>query len=423
MRLAPLFFTPKLAREKRMIELNRRPDESDYAYHKRLIYGKLVDKTLANYDYAELAPYVYGKDYSTDVARRMMYGSCKTLAMADQEKVKSAGAEGLEDLIVELDTKRTELEKERQRYYDQRREYKKLVREQGRQEHLDERLVKAAEDLANTFKPIGDRKRTALSPDGRDAILVFADWHYGMTTHNVWNDYNPTIFRQRLRTILDEAEERIHINGCQNLHIVVLGDLLHGGIHTSARVASNELVCDQLMHASEYLARAILELSEYVDKVYVHCTYGNHARTIQNKKDNLHRDNMERIIPWWLEQRLKEYDSIIISPESDTEFLYFNVRGHGICASHGDLDSVKNSPRLLSSLFEKKYRKPVEVVLLGDKHHRESFEELGVTSIITSALCGSDDYANDHRLYSTPGQLMVTVSKDGIDAVYNLKCN
>lgn len=35
--------------------------ETTPEYHKRLIYGKLVDKTLADLDYSELAMEVYGQ--------------------------------------------------------------------------------------------------------------------------------------------------------------------------------------------------------------------------------------------------------------------------------------------------------------------------------------------------------------------------
>ena len=37
-----------------MDKLTKRPNETDLAYHKRLIYGKLVDGTLADEDYSEL---------------------------------------------------------------------------------------------------------------------------------------------------------------------------------------------------------------------------------------------------------------------------------------------------------------------------------------------------------------------------------
>ena len=49
------------------VDLNKRPDESDLDYHKRLINGKLVDKTLADIDYSELSNLVYGQSYSSDV--------------------------------------------------------------------------------------------------------------------------------------------------------------------------------------------------------------------------------------------------------------------------------------------------------------------------------------------------------------------
>ena len=110
-------------------------------------------------------------------------------------------------------------------------------------------------------------------------------------------------------------------------------------------------------------------------------------------------------------------------PESENEFLLFDACGRGFCASHGDLDSVRNSPRLLTTLFQKKFGRNIDHILLADKHHRERFEELGVGATIVGSLCGTDDYANDKRLYSTPEQLMLIVnSEDGVDATYHLKC-
>ena len=44
--------------------LSRRDGESVVEHHKRLVMGKLVDKTLADYDYTELAKYAYGREYA-----------------------------------------------------------------------------------------------------------------------------------------------------------------------------------------------------------------------------------------------------------------------------------------------------------------------------------------------------------------------
>lgn len=65
--------------------LDRTNSETELEYHKRLVYGKLINKDLSDEDYAELSKYVYGKEYSSDVCRRMMYGSRYTLELADNK--------------------------------------------------------------------------------------------------------------------------------------------------------------------------------------------------------------------------------------------------------------------------------------------------------------------------------------------------
>lgn len=409
------------------MDLSRRQNESPLDYHKRIIYGKLKDKSLGDLDYSELSDYAYGQHYSSDVARRMFYGSRRTLDLvANYQKDSHANT----STINELDAKIDEFKREKQKFFDQRREYNKLQAEAGRREHLYDRLADAANNLSET---VGDvvHKLVELDTGENEAVLVFSDWHYGMTAHNAFNTYNTKVCKERVESIVTRAASRIAQNGCSKLHVVVLGDLLNGAIHSSSRVASEELTADQLMQVSEILAQAIIFLSQYVEETNVYITYGNHARTVQSKHDSIHRDNMERLIPWWLGSRVLAEErvsgeplNINVAPESETEFLLLNVCGHDICAAHGDLDGVKTSPRMLSTLFHKKYGKDIEYILLGDKHHREDFEELGVTAMLCGSLCGSDDYANDKRLFSTPSQMLLIFNPDdGLDAEYRIKCN
>ena len=404
------------------IDLRRIESESPLAYHKRLVYGKLVDKTLADCDYSELAELIYGQPYSSDVARRMMYGSRKTLELLDDERTQQVSDSSL---LSELELKRAEIQQERQRFFDQRREFNRLITAEGRKEHLYESLAIAADKLMESIGCVfEDNHFDHVHSDDTEAVLVFSDWHYGMETSNVFNKYNTEICKARVINTVNAAIHRISLHRCRKLHVVVLGDLMHGAIHTSARVASEELACDQLMQASEILAQEILKLSQYVEETAVYVTYGNHARTVQNKHDSIHRDNMERLVPWWLAQRMQAYDNITIMPEPENEFLFINACGHDICASHGDLDTARCSPRLLTTVFQKKYGKDIEYILLGDKHHRESFNELGVTATVCGSLCGTDDYANDKRLYSHPEQLLLIVDPEyGVDAEYRLKCD
>ncbi len=400
----------------------RRNGESDIQYHKRLVYGKLVDKTLSDWDYSELAELVYGKRYAPDVARRLMYGSRFTLGLIE----RSAENDSRSDPAADIDSRILELKKERQKFFDQRREYNKSVTSDSRREHLYDSLEDAAKNLRQTVGAVFSEEPACAKQDPvseNEAILVFSDWHYGMKANNLFNVYNTDICKSRVKTVVDAASKRLLMHGCRRLHIVVLGDLFHGAIHTGVRVAAEELACEQLMQSSEILAQAIGKLSNYAEETIVYTTYGNHGRTVQNKNDSIHRDNMERIVPWWLKERLSDNSRIHIAADSGCEFLFIDAAGHEFCAAHGDLDSVKRAPELLHTLMHKQLGRDIDYILLGDKHHREMFDELGITAEICGSLCGTDDYANDLRKYSLPSQLLLIVNREcGVDAEYRLRC-
>lgn len=105
------------------MELERRVGETDIQYHKRLVYGKLEDKTLGDVDYGELSKFLYGNRYSPDVARRMIYGSKKTLdALGGLDVVQD-----ISDSPKDIDKKIYEFKKERQKMQDQRTALHNLI--------------------------------------------------------------------------------------------------------------------------------------------------------------------------------------------------------------------------------------------------------------------------------------------------------
>lgn len=95
------------------MNIERQPQEALVDYHKRLIYGKLVDRTLADADYVELSEKLYGQPYSSDVARRMMYGSRKTLELLDSQQIAavedSSVLSDIDEKIIELKKGKAEI--------------------------------------------------------------------------------------------------------------------------------------------------------------------------------------------------------------------------------------------------------------------------------------------------------------------------
>lgn len=400
------------------MDVRRRKDETAFEHHRRLILDKVVNRLLPDTDYAELSDLVYGQHYSSDVARRMMYGSAKTLQMAQEEGAEQSGPE-----LDEMERQRIEMRKERQRLMDQRRIYENQIERQGRLEHIEDRLLQAADRLESSVGVLYDEDLTGRlrTGGGNEAVLVLSDWHYGMTTDNIWNTYNKEICRERVGTLVRKAADKLELHRCARLHIVLLGDMVDGAIHVDSRVQSDELVADQLMQVSEILAQTIYELSQAADETVVYSTYGNHGRVSPDIKESVHRDNFERLIPFWLKARLQNNKSIAFADESGTEFLHFPVGKFSFCAVHGDCDK-KKTRGALPLLYEKTQMDSLDYLLIGHWHSREDSAEMGVETFVCGALCGADDFANKKRLYSRPEQLMLIVDEEeGVDAVYHLK--
>lgn len=313
-----------------------------------------------------------------------------------------------------------ELYKAKRQLFDQRREYNKLLVSDARADHLTERLIEAA-----NLVPLQNYSEMFTFKNGltdKEAVICLSDWHYGQISDNIWNTYNTQICKERVVNLFDKVANALQEHEVKTLHVVLLGDFVNGAIHTGCRVAAEENTCEQLMHVSEILANFINALSVYAGNINVYSTYGNHARTIQHKDDSIHADNMERVIPWWLKQRLANNKKIEIIDSEFYEFIYFNVCGYNVVCTHGDLDQFKQLGLTINSLFSKKYGKTIDYTFSGDKHHLEAFEQFGIESALVGSLCGTDEFANNKRLYSNPMQtLCVFTPEDGKLCTYNIK--
>ena len=375
---------------------------------------------ITDLDWSEICS-KYNLDFNPDTIRKgtqpPLIGS---VFVSEYYKWKESlnNSENKEDkYFKELQVQRDSIYKEKRKLYDQRREYNKLLTSDARAEHLNEELVKAAYKL-NDEKPLVFEEKWFKPNTHKEALLCWADWHYGMVTDNIWNEYNTEICKQRVKKLVEITKEFLQLNNIDVLTILTLGDFAHGGIHTGCRVQSEEDVCDQLMHVSELMAEAINELSTVVNHIDVYSCYGNHMRTIQNKNDSIHSDNMEKVIPWWLRQRLQNNSKVEIIESEYKEFTRVNILGTHICAVHGDLEKdFKKLGVVINTIFSKKFGETIDYTISADKHHIEEFEQLGIKSVLVPCLCGTDDHANNGRLYSDAGQTLIIFND-----VYGREC-
>ena len=394
------------------IDIARKPNESALAYHKRIVYGKLVDKTLGDVDYTELSELAYGQSYSSDVARRMFYGSKRTLELISAEE-----ASKIDDvnILSELDEKMIELRKERQKFYDQRNAFNKIVRERSRQEELNEIIVDA---IHNGELPRLNYERNIIEPSSNDLLVSLNDLHYGAVHSNYWNEYNSDIAKDMIANYLDRIINIADTHNSENCIVWENGDAISGAIHRSIQITNKENVIEQVMGASELIAEFIAELSKHFRTVKFVSVSGNHSRIDPNKDNALVDERLDDLIEWYIAARLQNFENVEIGAgeKIDSTMYLIDIRGKNYCGIHGDFDGSASKVQSLQTMVGR----PVYAVLSGHMHHNKVDEVQGVKTVMAGSFLGMDDYCVQKRIYGKPEQMVCVCDENGIVCHYDI---
>lgn len=394
-----------------MDKLSKQPNETDLAYHKRLIYGKLVDGTLADADYSELAPYVYQKEYSTDVARRMMYGSCKTLQLLDRESEQAIVSP---DIIGELEAKKIEVQKERQKFFDQRAALNKIIRERARQEELNEIITDA---VLSGDLPVLNYSPPDVMQSDNDLLVSLNDIHYGAVVDNYWNKYNSDICKQMMCKYLDRIISIGKLHDSERCIVWANGDEISGNIHNSIAVTNKENVIEQIVGVSELISEFLAELSHHFAVVQFVSVAGNHSR-IDIKDRALKDERLDDLVEWYLGARLQHFDNIVIGgyDKVDTTMYLLDIRGKIYCGVHGDYDGSAGKVQALQTMAQRN----LYAILSGHLHHNKIDCVQGVRTVMAGSFLGMDDYCVSKRIYGEPQQLVCVCDETGIRCSYDV---
>ena len=125
-------------------------------------------------------------------------------------------------------------EKEKIKFQDQRREERKLLRDEAREENILEHMYRVVEEIKKerpfSLKPVD----LDFTPNqNREAALLFSDWHVGSWQHNYLNHYDSNILEERVKSILSKAISYCRNNNVNTVHVFILGDIVSGLIHVS----------------------------------------------------------------------------------------------------------------------------------------------------------------------------------------------
>lgn len=378
-----------------------------------IVIGKLVDRTIDD-DYEELSERLFGEGncFNASEVRKRMYGMKAIIEAIDRDGEMSIIDE---DTLSALDVKKIELQKERQRFFDQRNAYTKLLRERSRQEELNEILFEAVK--AGNL-PALDYTYTETKQSDNDLLVSLNDIHYGANVQNYWNTYNSDICRDMMWRYLDRIISIGQTHRSENCIVWANGDEISGNIHQSIAVTNKENVIEQIRGVSELISEFLAALSKYFRKVIFVSVAGNHSRIDPNKDRALVDERLDDLVEWYLGARLQNFENVIIGggEKIDSTIYLIDVRGKTYCGVHGDFDGSPGKVQSLQSMAGK----PLYAVLSGHLHHNKTDEVQGVKTIMAGSFIGMDDYCVQKRIVGRAEQMVCVCDTNGVRCAYDI---
>lgn len=308
-----------------------------------------------------------------------------------------------------------EIRKEKQKLSDERAALRKISRDEARCEANLEylgRLIQEKEfpEMETYFSPTYDSEN--------DLLICLHDFHYGLNIKNNFGEYNSDIAKERLDKYLQRILEIQEIHHSQNAFILLGGDLISGGIHTTVQLQNRENIVEQVQGASELISLFIYKLSKHFNHVYVNGTCGgNHSRVNPDKNSVLRNERLDLLVPWYIDARLGTIANVkIINDAIDPSIAMMTIRGNNYIGVHGDMDKLtENGINKLRAMINQ----PFKAVILGHLHH-STYDEISNIDVIRSGsfVDPIDDYSISKRISGHASQMVMVIDYDGIKSFY-----
>lgn len=308
-----------------------------------------------------------------------------------------------------------ELKKEKQKLSDLRVELNRVIREEARKESYADMIKKivATNVPQIDLSPIVDKQ---MFSNHNDLIVHLTDIHTGIEIDNFKNQFNEEILKQRLQHYAEQIITIQNAHQSENCYIII-GEVLSGIIHNELRIQNNMDMMQQFKYVCELITQMILTLRSYFDNIYVYVTEGNHSRISPKKEDSLKGENMDILVPFYLQARFMQAEDVHIYENSDPiEIARFHVRGHLVMAAHGDRDTVENVVQNWTMMFGEK----PDLVYLGHRHTNAMKTVYDTKVIQSGCVSGSDEYAVDIRKTNKAEQTVSVIGNDGLICLYDI---
>ena len=280
--------------------------------------------------------------------------------------------------------------------------YRRDIREEVRIENLKDEINNAA----NKFSKLESKKwdTSKLYVAGNEAVLLLSDLHIGVDCDNYYNKYNEQIAENRLEKLARSVKLYCSNNKVEILHILNLGDLINGIIHTNARIEAQYDVAEQIIVAGNLISKFLNALIDVAPRITYRSVFDNHSGAIDNKNEHIEKEQFSRIIDWFIKERLKNTSIEFYENEIDGGIGKLTLKsGKCIMFCHGHNDGKNSSYQNFIGLTQNW----VDYICMAHYHNPAAKEFQGCKVFINGSIVGTESYAFGRRLFAKPSQKLL----------------
>jgi len=398
-----------------MAILERLENETEYEYGLRIIRAK-VDKEI-DMGWDEICKLLKLDCHADSIRKATATTQYSGIAVAKHYEDKIAkmlmeqnnsNQQDINALILELEKKKLELQKERVKISTLRNELNKTVREESRKELFYETMLN--EVVNNPIEPV-EFDLLYEPHEGEEYLLVFSDVHYGATFDIGTNQYSVEVCRNHFRKMFHQTVELIEEQGISRLHIASCGDLIQGILRLSDIKLNSIPMVEQIRKVSRLIVDFLNQLSKYCEITYYHVINANHSelRLLGAKSGSDLGEDVELLIGNYIKDMLVANPRVDVVVGSDS-VMDIELCGYNIALTHGQ--NIKNKETFIRDLSVAKH-KDYDFLIMGHIHHY-SCTTVGTTKdgnakqvISVPSMVGSCPYSQKIMKMSPSGALML----------------
>jgi len=371
----------------------------DYEYEQQLGYLSEVVENPHACDWAAACNYL-GTTLHPDSVRKAFactrYGGYAVYKYF-MHRLQENSCLGSEEELRRLEELKDSIYTERVRNSDKVRELRAAQRVNARFENLRDTLV---EELRMTDKIDVVPCLTYTPVKDSEASLLISDIHLGLKVDNQFNYYDAEEVKRKLDILTEKTIKYCDLHKVNKLYVELLGDLISGLIQFTSRCDQEEDIIQQTMIMAELLSGMIGTLKVHIPEIVVLGVPGNHGRAIADKKQNLDRENFEKLIYAYIKARLPEDITVITSHTED--FIYYTIAGRKVVLTHGHNDKPENAKLHYCNLL----KEHVDEIHMGHYHAQQIIDDCDTDIVINGAMLGTDSYTIQLRKNTKPSQTL-----------------